>query len=287
MKVLITGGTGLIGTKLVTSLISQSHEITLLVRPNEAVKQLSNATYTTGDITDESSLHAISQPFDAVIHLAGLTHSPKKSEYYHINTDGTKNILSVCAKVGVKHFIYISSRTASVAGGAYAHSKLLAEQAVEASSLPWTILQPAEVYGVSDREAIGKLVTMVKNKKIIPVIGDGSYELAPVHVDDVVQAITACIGNTAAIRKRYVIAGPESLTFAGLINRIAKHFGVRARTIHLPLFIVKPAIALAGILMPRLIVPDQLPRMLCPKSTDISAAKRDLNFSPKIIEERL
>src|SRR3989339_1320793 len=184
MKILITGGTGLIGTKLVTQLTQQSHEIMLLIRPNESVKQLNGITYIEGDITDISSLNTIAQPFDAVIHLAGLTHSPKKNEYYRINTDGTKHLLSACTKAGVKHFIYISSRTASVAGGAYAHSKLLAEQTVEASTLPWTILQPAEVYGVSDREAIGKLVAMVKNKKIIPVIGDGLYELAPVHVDD-------------------------------------------------------------------------------------------------------
>ena len=287
MKILITGGTGLIGTKLVNQLTQRSHEITLLVRPNESVKRLNGITYIEGDITDISSLNTIVQPFDAVIHLAGLTHSPKKSEYFRINTEGTQNLLSACAKAGVKHFIYISSRTASVTGGAYAHSKLLAEQAVETSTIPWTILQPAEVYGTSDREAIDKLITMIKNKKIIPIIGDGSYELAPVHVDDVVQAITACIGNTATIGKKYIIAGPESLSFTELINHIAKHYDVKARTIHLPLFIIKPAIALAGILIPRLIVPDQLPRMLCLKSADISAARRDLNFTPQTIQNGL
>ena len=189
--ILITGAMGMIGRKLLEKLIREEYKISVLVKYEKEKELFKNFSldFRVGNLLDKEGLYAITSGIDAVIHLAGITHTNTTKLYYQVNTEGTKNLLEACEKNHVKRFIFISSRTASVEGGAYAYSKLLAEEEVKKSSIPWVILRLGEVYGAGEKEAISRLVRTIQEGYFVPIIGNGKYGVCPVYIDDVIITI--------------------------------------------------------------------------------------------------
>lgn len=282
--ILITGGTGAIGKKLIKELKNYGYRLRILIR-NANDEKLDGIEFAAGDLNNIESLEKAAAGVDAVIHLAGITHTNNLGLYYKINTEGTKNLTKACRINNVKRFIYISSRAACPEGGAYAESKLLAENFLKESSLDWTILRPSEVYGADKKAAISKLVNIIQKYPYVPVVGDGQYLLSPVYADDLIQSIIAALKNNISLERTYTIAGPETLTYSDLIDRISKILGVKRIKIFLPLGLFKLLAFLFYILKINILVQDQIPRLLCVKSSDVSLARKDLNFNPRTIEE--
>jgi len=228
-----------------------------------------------------------------VLHLAGITHTNKKELYFKVNTIGTQNLLKVSEKNNVKKFIYISSRVACKQGGEYAQSKLFAEENVQKYKNNWIILQLAEVYGSGGKEAISRLINLIKKSYFIPIIGNGRYLLCPVFIDDVVNVIINSVKYGNIYKKKYVIAGPKEISYINIIDCLVSILKLKRLKIYIPLFIVKFLAYISYILNINFIVRDQIPRLLCKKSINIEAAKIDLNFNPckfengikKIIQE--
>ena len=293
MKILITGATGIIGRKLIERLKQTENRFSEKIKYQLKIliHQIKNNNFKgkgveiiIGDLLNLDSLNQATLNVDTVVHLAGLTHSNRQNLYYQINTIGTENLLKVCQQNKVKKFIYISSRAASNNGGAYARSKLLAERKVEQSSLNWVILQLAEVYGAGDKEAIYRLVNLIKKSCLIPIIGDGRYLLSPVFVDDVIFGIIKAIEKDNIFRKRYILAGPEEFSYNEIVSLLLKIFKVNKFKIYLPLFLIKFLALFFYIIKRDIIVRDQIPRLLCKKSADIDSAKKDLNYNPRKFE---
>src|SRR3989344_6082694 len=211
MRVLVTGARGAIGKKLCEALKSKGYEAVALIRSPHEGSGVKHIETRIGNILDDRSLDLATRNIDVVIHLAGITHTNRTADYYRVNTEGTKKLLAACSHNNVARFLFISSRTASETAGAYAHSKLLAEKAVIDSQLNWTIVRLAEVYGASEREFMSRLSVLVDKFFVIPVIGDGSYRLSPVHVDDVIDTLCAAVDNEKTERRVYTIAGPHEL----------------------------------------------------------------------------
>lgn len=285
MLVLITGASGSIGKKLTNKMQNSGYRLRILTRKNNANESSSNIEYVKGDLEDQGSLDKATAGIDAVIHLAGITHTNDRGSYFRINTEGTKNLIKACQNNNVKRFIYISSRSACPEGGAYAESKYLAENFLEKTSLDWTILRPAEVYGTKEKEAISGLINIVRKNPFVPVIGNGQYLLSPIYVDDVIVSIIAALKTNASIKKTYIISGPEELTYNNLIDKISRMLGARRIKIPIPVAVFKLLAVLFYFFGMNILVRDQIPRLLCKKSADISPARRDLDFNPMPIEE--
>lgn len=286
MKILITGATGKIGQRLTEQIKNLGHEIVVLVMENEARRvQGASVSVVVGNLLDKESLYKATENIDVVVHLAGITHTNNQKWYYDVNVGGTKNLLEASQKNQVKKFIFISSRTASVQGGAYAHSKLLAEEEVKKSMLPWIILRLSEVYGAGEKEAIARLARTIQKSKIVPIIGSGEYRLCPVYVDDVVSAIVSALENKSINKKIYTIAGPKDLSYNELADMLVAYFRVKRIKIHVPIFFVRFFAWIFYILKKNIIVRDQVSRLLCEKPSDISEARNDLDFQPRSFEE--
>ncbi|SVC89656.1 uncharacterized protein METZ01_LOCUS342510, partial [marine metagenome] len=222
---------------------------------------------------------------DIVVHMGALTKSSRESDYFEINVNGTKNLIDACLKSGVKKIIYISSAAVSSKGGGYSRSKLEAEQYIKKSGLKWTILRPSEVYGQRSSDSINSLIQWVKRYAFVPVIGGGKCELSPVFVDDVVFAMALAVFNEELENEIIVLAGPEKLTYDALVDRIATYFGVKRFKLHLPAGLVKFCSTVMSGLGINILVPDQIPRLLCEKSFRIDFAKEKLGYSPRFLEE--
>ncbi len=280
--VLVTGATGEIGGAVLGRLASRAEVRVLSRRPRQSS---ADARWVAGDLREPDSLERACRGARRVLHMAALTHSRRRADYFEINVQGTANLLRAAAGAGVERFVHVSTRAVGAGGGGYSHSKELAERQVEAAGLPWVILRPAEVYG-GGRDPILELARSLAERSFVPILGDGGTRLSPVHVDDVAPALVAALERDGALGRRYVLAGPEEMTYLELVARLEQALGLpRRRRVHVPLVAARLAIALASWLNAGGYVPDQIPRLLLVKSSDISAAVRDLGFLPRPLED--
>jgi nucleoside-diphosphate-sugar epimerase len=286
MKLLITGASSILARRLVTVLLERGRFSFRLLQHHAEVKIKSCETVF-GDMNDPESLEGACQGMDGVLHLAALTHSCRDAEYFRVNREGTRNLINACKRNNVGRFIFISSAAASAEAGAYGVSKLESEELVGDSGLEWIILRPSEVYGPQMKERIGALISWVRNLKIIPVIGDGSYCMSPVYVDDVVDAIAQVVMKPDLINQRLNLCGPEIISFDAIIDRLSQYMEVRRHKIYMPICLARLGVSLASFLKLGSFTPDQIPRILCKKDQDIGRTSTLISYFPRKFESGL
>ena len=261
MKVLVTGGSSLLGRTVANLLVARGDDVTCFQRSASG----SLAVDVLGDIRDRNAVGAAADGTDAVVHLAALV-APKApwNDMVAINVDGTRNALAA-ATTG--RFIYISSPSvafhdqASVGVTAlaadysgsdgYARSKALAENVVRSeSSVPTVILRPHLVWGPGDTQLIGRIIDRARSGKL--VLPDGGRALVDTtYLDDAASGIIAgldhCIAGDEATMKPLVITGGEPRPLRDLVASILDAAGID-RT---PRSIPAPIAGLLGSVMDR------------------------------------
>lgn len=284
MNILLTGASSGIGAALIRR-ISSCAGLEVKAMAHRSLVNISGCEARRGDLNNPELLARAVDGVDTVVHMAALTRSAREPEYFRINVAGTQNLINACIKAGVKRIIYISSRAASLDGGGYSRSKLEAEECIKKSGLQWLILRPSEVYGQGAGDTINRLIKWVRGYPFVPVIGKGQARLSPVYIDDLVSAIERSILDVELQSETILLAGPEELTFDGLVDRIAEYFGVRRHKLHLPAGLVKFGATVLSGLGVKILVPDQVPRLLCSKEHDVSKASKLISYSPRKLEE--
>ena len=282
--VLVTGASSEMGSALIRQLLNNSG-LKIKAMVHRSLVNVPGCEIRPGNLKNVGLLARALSGVDIVVHMAALTKSTKESDYFKINVGGTENLIDACLESGVKKIIYISSLAASLNGGGYSRSKLEAEQCVRKSGLKWTILRPSEVYGQRMGDSINRLIHWIQKYIFVPVIGTGKCKLSPVFVDDVVSAIALSIFNEELENETIVLAGPEELTYDELVDRVVAYFGVRRFKIHFPSSFVKFGVTVMSGLGKNILVPDQIPRLLCEKSFRIDLAREKLGYSPRSLEE--
>jgi len=288
LRILVTGASGGIGLPLVRALIAGTESRLRLFcrsRPDVALGQ--RVRWSAGDLRNEAQLADAAAGADTVLHLAGLTHSNRASEYDAVNVDGTRNVVEASRAAGVRRLVFFSSCVASEEGGAYARSKLRAERVVRQCGLGWIVLRLAEVYGPGQAGAASTLMDWIRSRPVVPILGHGRFPLSPLHIDDLVTAVLEILARPGLARRSYALAGPESISLRDLVDRVAAFHGVRPLRVRLPLTLVRLAAltaSLAGRDRPAL---DQVRRLRVERDVDISAARREIGFRPRSLEEGL
>ena len=272
MKVLITGASSKIGSKLIASLKTKEVEIVALTHRQTIDKSIKQVPV---DISDLTGLCKSVKDVDVVIHLAALTHSHDQKKYFQINHAGTKNLIEACQKNNIRKFIFVSTRSIGQEAGAYGYSKYLAEQEVKKSGLDWIIFRPSEAYGLGGKESIDRLINECKQNLIVPIPGNGSYLLSPVYYQDIVDVLVKAITAPQGYQKTYTVCGPQSYQYKKLAKLIAKTLNRKKIYVYIPLFLLK-FISLFKIFFYQ----DQVPRLTAEKLTDISELKNDYGYEP-------
>ena len=192
MKVLVTGGSGFLGS-WVCELLSKREgtEVRALVRRTsntKHLKTLSNVTLAEGSVEDARSVDEAAKGVDAVVHCAGLVKAKNEDELVRVNVQGTKNLVRAAKEHGSKRFVHVSSLEAcgpSLDGSpvpvdqerpvtAYGRSKLAAEKAVlEAKdALPVVVLRPGAIYGPRDVEILEAFKSVKRG--LMPTVAGGT-----------------------------------------------------------------------------------------------------------------
>ena len=311
MKVLVTGGTGFLGSHLVQRLAKKGEKVRVLVRKTSNIDYLKklNVEIYPGDITNKSSLREAIKGVDLVYHIAALFRQARFPDrvYWEVNVLGTRNMLEVSYEEGVKRFIHCSTvgvlgnithppaneDTPYNPGDIYQRTKCEGEKVAlrffKDKKFPVTVVRPTAIYGPGDLRLL-KLFKYVSSGRII-ILGDGNIFYHLVYVEDLVTGFELCAEKETAIGKIYIIGGDNYLTLNELVDLIAKVLGVSLSKIYLPVFPVKVlSILCEKVCIPLRIEPPLYRRRVDfftkSRAFDISKAKRELGYKPGFDLER-
>ena len=227
MKVLVTGGTGVIGDSVVRALNARGHDVRVLTR-NAGRDQRwwpSGVDGWAGDVADERTIRGSAAGCDVVIHIAGIANEePPNRTFQRINIDGTRHVALEAERSGVRKLIYVSSLGADRGTSAYHKSKSVAEDVVRTFTRDWLVLRPGAVYGPGD-EHLSVLLRMVRTLPVIPTIGSGARAFQPIWHEDFAAALAAAVERDDLRCRSLDIAGTELTSQNDLIKRFSELTG--------------------------------------------------------------
>lgn len=249
-QIFLTGGTGFVGRRFV-DLYRKRFAITALARsdalPGEGVR------IAKGNLLDRDTLLSATKGCDAILHVGGATpNRAYAAGSFDATTVGTRNLIAAARAEGIRRFIFVSSLCVLFPKkGAYARSKIEAEEAVIGSGLEWTILRPDTIVGPGAKD-LGRTLRFWKSARYMPIIGDGAYTSQPIHVDEVCDALAAALETPAAAGRAISLAGKDLVPF----NEFARHFchalgNTRCRFIHISKWLVSPLARIASFVHPQ------------------------------------
>jgi NADH dehydrogenase len=244
MKVLVTGGTGVVGEAVVRELHGAGHSVRVLTRHAGRDQKWwpHGVDGWAGDISSEKSIRGAAEGCDAVVHIAGIVEEkPPAITFQSVNIDGTRYTVLEAERAGVKKFIYVSSLGADTGESEYHKSKFVAEDVVKQFSRDWVILRPGAVYGPGD-EHLSVLLRMVRTLPVIPTIGDGNQKFQPIWHEDFAKAVRASVEKLDIKCVVLEVAGNELSSQNELCDRFRKLTDRPAVQAPVPEFITKWAI---------------------------------------------
>jgi NADH dehydrogenase len=248
MKVLLTGGTGHVGSALRECLRKDGHEVRLLVRRESAdkVRALeSEGAYDIvyGNIFDTNAcLHAC-DGCDAVVHLIGIIREfPSRGIMFEeLHRVATSNIVDAAKRLGVERFVHMSALGAGEnAASAYHRTKYAAEQIVANSGLRWTVFRPSWIFAAGDE--MSRTIKSAIGKPLVPLVGGGRAQMQPVALEDVCACMSRSLSLPETQGKVYELGGPDRLSLKEIMEEAASTAGRTARTMSIPTWMARPVV---------------------------------------------
>ena len=250
---LVTGGTGFIGSNLVSALLQHGYRVRILRRPDSRVQTPAEVETHAGDVRDLTSIRRAVCGCDTVFHTAALVTfaRSRREEQYQVNVIGTKNVVDACLQESVGKLVHTSSIAAigyAPPGGlatedtpfnwggttGYKFSKHSAEREVASGverGLFAVVVNPSVVIGERDIHFHGGQLIRDIRKGIIPFYIDGGMNI--VYVGDVVRGqIQAALRGRNG--ERYILGG-ENLSHREIFARTAELIGGRPPFAKLPI----------------------------------------------------
>lgn len=308
MNILVTGGTGFLGQHLAKALLENGHAVYLLGRNFTQVEGAvqAGAVPVSIDLRDAKAVALACMKMDAVYHVGALS-APwgKEADFHAINVGGTQAVLLGCLRHNVKRLVYVSSPSVVFDGhdqfnvtenvpyprrfaSVYSLTKKLGEDLVNEATnrLETVILRPKAIFGPGDSSLLPRLIAAARQGRL-PQIGDGRNHVDLTYVGNVVHALLLTLDASAAIGKTYTITNDEHVLLWEVINTVLQRLGLSTNLRKIPLPV---ALAVARVMEWRAALTGREPLLTRYSATilgrtqtyDISAAKRDLGYTPPI-----
>jgi nucleoside-diphosphate-sugar epimerase len=240
MKILVTGGTGVLGTGTVTELVRRGHEVVLVARhANDEVRQWSSGvTARQGDVGDATSIQGFAEGCDAVLHISGIVEETSPdATFERVNVGGTRNMITEAERARVDRFVYVSSLGADTGDSPYHRSKRAGEELTRHFRGNWTICRPGNVYGPGD-EQISVLLRLVRGPSpIVPKVGDGEQTFQPLWWEDAASALAQVVERSDLSGQDLDLAGTDITSQNDLLERFHQITGRDVQGIALPEFV--------------------------------------------------
>lgn len=245
-RVFITGAFSTLLQEVIQHISTDEFDVVGLTR-NAISKKASNTRWIQADLFEPEKYAKELNSADIIIHGAALTHSRRVSEYYRVNVEGIKTLLSQVEDKQRPLFVLISSRVAGANSGAYGKSKLLAEKVLEETISNWLILRPAEVFGGSKNEGIDSTILSAMSNRIQPSPVGLRSKLYPIHRSDAAKAIYNAIFKDIKRNRVIYINGSHGCSFSEIIRLVEKVVGRPVTVVPLPYFVLAVAALISAV----------------------------------------
>ena len=247
-KILITGGSGFIGSRLAQLATQLGYRVTVTTAVNNGTERTrcdalskSGITVIVAPLEDTATLERALAGQDAVIHLAAAQHEAQapESHFHRVNVEGTQRLLELAARTGVRRFVHGS--TIGVYGQAsdgtldeasplapdnpYGRTKAAAEQIVRqcAGSLEFCIIRISETYGPGDMRLL-KLFRGIRKGRFL-IVGSGTNLHQLIYADDLARGLLAATVPGRAQGETIVLAGEEQITTDAMVAAVGAAVG--------------------------------------------------------------
>lgn len=297
-KILVTGGHGFIGSRLVETLAVQPHvQVTASIRTHRLSDPQSAFKLVEMDFAQPTDWRTYLDGIDVIVHTAAKAHQPinphqHDQSFWQINLEGTLALARQAAAHGVKRFIFLS--TIKVNGEStkpgeafrsgdtpspsdpYGQSKLEAEIQLQtlsaATGMEVVIIRPPLVYGPGVKANFHTMISWLHRGIPLPLAGiDNKRSL--LGLDNLISLITTCIGHPSAAGKIFMASDNQDLSTPQLLNEVASALNLQARLFSLPQSILRVAAKTLG-------KEQTLQRLSSNLQVDISPTQHILDWKP-------
>ncbi|CAG0934412.1 sterol-4alpha-carboxylate 3-dehydrogenase (decarboxylating) [Planctomycetaceae bacterium] len=209
MKILVTGGNGFLGSRIVDRLTKAGHEVTVFARSVNPQSSIRNPQFVAGNLADADQVSAAIAGHDTVFHVAAKAGVwGRRRDYFDTNVTGTRNVVAACGVHGVKSLIYTSTPSVVFSAASlegvnedtpyatrflthYAETKCIAEKEVLAANgigaLRTVALRPHLIWGTGDPHLVPRVLARARAGRLKRV-GDGTNKVDITHVEDAADA---------------------------------------------------------------------------------------------------
>lgn len=301
--ILVTGGSGFVGSALIKRLLSEHRDILAVGRSDV------NLPVETVKVSSFSELGALGQrlgSIDVVVHCAARAHIMNDdtvdplAEYRKVNVDGTLNVARHALEVGVKRFLFVSSikvngehtppgrpfteEAAPAPEDPYGISKYEAERELQAlcaeTDMELVIIRPPLVYGPGVKGNFASMIRLMEKGLPLP-LGAVRNKRSLVALDNLVDLIVTCVDSPAAANQVFLAADGQDISTTELLRNVANAMGKPARLLPVPSGLLMLGASLFG-------KKAVAKRLLGSLQVDISKARELLGWQPPVsVEEGL
>ena len=273
MKILVSGGTGLLGQGLLRVLQeNDEHEVRCLVRRTSLVDRLKGLELAYGDAGDAGSMAQALRGMDAFVHIAGIQYTPE--------------VLDAMRQAWVERLVIVSSTSAHSRFEFRSAPRLVNEALLAGSDLQWTVVRPSMIYGSELDHNMHKLLRFLDRSPVFPLFGSGENLWQPVYYEDLARGLYAVLTKSGTDGQVYDLPGPKPLTYLNLVRTAAGALGKSTRIVRIPAEPVRRALVLSErIGLPLPVSSEQVLRLREDKAYSYEKAREELGYAPRTFKE--
>jgi uncharacterized protein YbjT (DUF2867 family) len=237
--ILVTGGTGFVGPRIVHAIRASDKPVRALVRSpsSRAAQQLRSwgCELVEGDVTRAETLRDAVAGCEAVVHLVAIIIG-RPQQFQRVMTEGTRDLVVAAQAGGVRRFVLMSALGTSEETKdlvPYFRAKWDMETATRGSTLEHVIFRPSFVFGESGG-ALQQFKRIARVSPVTPIVGPGTQRIQPIWVDDVAAYFAASLDRPDVVGRTFDLGGPDVVTWNELWEQLKRALGVRRPSVHLP-----------------------------------------------------
>ena len=237
--VLVTGGTGFVGPRVVHALRERDKPVRALVR-NPAGRSATTlaawgAELVQGDMTDGESLRRSVEGAEVVVHLVAIRQGGEE-EFQRVMEQGTRELVAAAQQAGVRRFVLMSALGTSEETKdlvPYYRAKWAQEQTLRAAGLEHVIFRPSFVFA-RDGGILPTFRKLAKLTPVTPIIGSGQQRIQPIWIDDVGSYFAQSVDLPEAANRLFELGGPDVVSWNEFWQRLKRALGQRRPSVHVP-----------------------------------------------------